>query len=404
MPPIHNSEKTPTPQQRYFAIAAAFLLAQGKSRAEIAAKLKRSEPEVAKLIGLAKELGYLSRAPAFLRYHVNNADWREVERHFFGEASFTSALQTLLPPNVPFEAHVMLGNYNEFIHAAAIYVGHLLRLANRLGLMWGRTVHLLVENIKACGEHLDRDALNRIECVPLCGDPIHLMNQREIEYSASWLAVELERALRGKAKYREEFPCLIGVPAYLSRAVRAGARSDGGNWVSFVHQIPGYETIFGRKPGQRFRLADEVDTIIMGAGIIGPDSGPWKPSQPREPSTGDFIQERLQQEQDVSNERLARLIFGDVGGLLLERPGLNREDRQLVDELNRGWTGLQIADLQRIAKATHKNGKPGIILIAAGDAKAEVLHAAIKLGLVNQLVVDVPLKDRLLALAANGAT
>lgn len=384
---------------RYHVIATAIMLSNGRTRKEISAKLKRGLPEVARLVKLAKEAGYMSQAPTFLRHKVNEADFIEVQRRFFGEANFTPALKALFPPGVHFEANVMLGSYSEFIHGAALHVCHLLERAKRLGLMWGRTVHLLVENIKACGENLDRDALGGIECVPLCGDPIHLLNQRKLEYSASWLAVELERALRRPSAYRAANPCLIGVPAYLSSAVREGARADGGGLASFLHEIPGYEAIFGRNPGQRLRLADEVDTVIMGAGIIGPECELWSPARPDVASTGDFIAERLLQEK-IRKDDLARLVFGDVGGVLLEKPSLSPAERKTVDLLNDGWTGMREADLRRIAQAAGRNGSGGVILVASSAAKAEVLLAAILRGLVNQIVVDEPLKARLVELAA----
>jgi DNA-binding transcriptional regulator LsrR (DeoR family) len=392
---------TKNPGLRYTVIAAAIMFSSGKTRAEIGEKLHRCPPDVTRLIQLAREAGYLSQAPTFLRHKVNEADFIEVQRRFFGEANFTPALKTLVPPGVHFEANVMRGSYSEFIHGAALHVCHLLKRAKRLGLMWGRTVHLLVENIKACGENLDRDALGNIECVPLCGDPIHLMNQRKLEYSASWLAVELERALRRPGAHREANPCLIGVPAYLSSAAREGARADGGGLVSHIQGIPGYEAIFGKKPGQRQRLADEVDTVIMGAGIIGPECELWSPARPDVPTTGDFIAERLVQEKEtISKEALARLIYGDVGGVLLEQPDLRPADKAMVDRLNAGWTGMKEKDLWRIAQAAGKNGSGGLILVASSAPKADVLLAAISRGLVNQVVVDEPLMARLVDLAA----
>ncbi len=392
------------PALRYLVVAAASLLSSGRSRQEIGDRLKRSQPEVSKLLKLAAAAGYLSPAPTFLRHKVNDADYAAVQRLYFGEADFTAALAVLVPPGVQFAATVVMGNYPEFIHGAAVHVCHLLRRARRLGLMWGRTVHLLVENIKACGEHLDRDALGGIECVPLCGDPIHLLNQRKLEFSASWLAVELERALRRPSAHRTANPCLIGVPAYLSRAVRAGARLDGGGLVGFLHQIPGYEAIFGAHPAQPRRVADEVDSVIMGAGIIGPEFAQWSPERPDFPASGDFIAERLVQEEDVRKEDLARLIFGDVGGVLLERPDLSRADRQTVESLNAGWTGMREQDLQRIAAAAGKTGRAGLILVASSAAKAEVLLAAVRRGLVNQVVVDESLKVRLVELARAAAS
>jgi len=379
------------------------MFANGKTRKEISDELKRGLPEVSRLLKDATAAGYLSPAPTFLRHKVNDPDYVETLRSYFGEADFTLALAAHVPPNVKFEATVVLGTYAEFIRGAARHVCHLLQEARLLGLMWGRTVHLLVESIRACGEHLDLDKLGRIECVPLCGDPIHLMNQRKLEFSASWLAVELERAFRRPSSYRQANPCLIGVPAYLSRAVREGARVDGGSLYRYLHGIPGYQVIFGGGPAQPRRLADQVDSVIMGAGIIGPECAQWSPERPDFPATGDLIAERLLQEEDVRKVDLARLIFGDVGGVLLERPELLPADHKIVEGLNAGWTGMQERDLQRIAAAA-SDKRAGIILVASSAAKAEVLLAAIQRGLVNRIIVDMSLKERLAELARAAAS
>ncbi|HOC56184.1 MAG TPA: hypothetical protein PKI20_11230 [Verrucomicrobiota bacterium] len=410
--PLENLSKKPA--QRRLVIAAAIMRSNGLSREEIGKALKRSPSAVTKLLKLAEDAGYLSSAPTFLRHKVNDADFAEVRRSFFGETDFTEELRAVVPtpkdlkvepkPAVfRFAATVMMGSYPEFIHAAAVHVCHLLRKAQLLGLMWGRTVHLLVENIRACGEHLDHDAFRDIVCVPLCRDPTHLMNERRLEFSASWLAGELERALRRPAAYRPANPCLIGVPAYLSRAVREGAKEDGGSLFKHLHAIPGYQVILGRDPARPQRLADKVDSVIMGAGIIGPEYAQWSPERPDFPATGDLIAERLLQEEDVRKEDLARLIFGDVGGVLLERPDLGAKDHATVESLNAGWTGLKESDLQRIAAAASDKGA-GIVLVASSAAKAEVLLAAIQRGLVNRIIVDMSLKERLVELARAAAS
>jgi len=141
--------------------------------------------------------------------------------------------------------------------------------------------------------------------------------------------------------------------------------------------------------------------VIMGAGIIGPECELWSPARPDGPSTGDFIAERLVQEKEIiRKEELAQLIYGDVGGVLLEQPGLCPDDQAMVDRLNAGWTGMKAKDLRRIAQAAGRNGSGGVILVASSAAKADVLFAAIRRGLVNQLVVDEPLMARLVDLAA----
>jgi len=389
------------------AIAAAILCSQGKKPKEIARDLDKSKSEISEFLKFTRQRGYLSGAPALLRHNINDVVWDETMREFFGDADFTADVLKALPKELQnalhFEARVMFGSYVEFIHGAAVHVAHLLEWARKVGVMWGRTIHLLVENIKAHGEHLNRAKLARIECVPLCGDPIHLMNQRRLIYSASWLAVDLENAVRPPASRRNEFPCLTGAPAYVSIEARDGASLDRTNWPNILNQSPGYEKILGRPTGQK-RLADEVDTVITGAGIVASDSLPWSPAKQAAgtdgPSTGDLIEERLQQEGPEVRAKLPRLIYGDIGGVLLSRSGLTRKEQELVDDLNDGWTGLHERDLVRIARAAKKNGAPGIVVIASGATKGELLHAAIQRGLVNHLVVNELLKEKLTELAA----
>lgn len=141
----------------------------------------------------------------------------------------------------------------------------------------------------------------------------------------------------------------------------------------------------------------------MGAGIIGPECAQWSPERPDFPATGDLIAERLLQEEDVRKEDLARLIFGDVGGVLLERPKLLPADHKIVESLNAGWTGMQEQDLKRIAAAA-SDRRAGIVLVASSAAKAEVLLAAIQRGLVNRIIVDMSLKERLVELARAAAS
>jgi len=389
--------KTPAhlAQFRKEAIAAAYFEAQGISRKDVARKLKSGESKLANLLKYAEQKGYLSKAPTFLRHNVSDADWHDVRTAFLVEKPFAGLLTRIVPSDLYFEAHMIYGDYPDFVHGAAVCVRQLLRRARRVGVMWGRSVHQLVDAIRTFDDRPISGA-TQIECIPLCGDPTFLMNQRRLEYSASWLAGELERALRHPDQLRNQWPSLTNVPAYISRAAVSGLRRDRVGWSSFLHQIPGYEAILAKESAGRSspRLADSVDTVIMGAGIVAKTSKPWNPSEPSVTATGDFIEERIQQEK-ISKDDVAKLVYGDVGGWLLERPGLSVADRRLVEALNNGWTGLKERDLERIARGASEKGGPGAILIAFGSAKAELILEAARRGLVNQLFVDESLQHRL---------
>jgi hypothetical protein len=383
------------PELRQLAIAAACFLAEGRKPGEFKAKLGHEESYIARLLAAAETCGYLSRAPVVLRHNINPEDWAVVQKHFFQERDITSELRHLLPRrDHSFEATMVPGDYDAFLRVAASHIGYVVRGSALTGVMWGRTIFRLVGFLQWLSGKLDRIRLREIQCVPLCGDPIFLMNQRrlELEYSASWLAPTLETALTGKK--RPPFPCLFGVPAYVSRAARAASGLPGGTrenprWRGSFEQIPGYKAIF-RRPARRI---DEVDTIITGAGIVVTQGDTL------EVSTGDLIEERLQQEDDLTKEDLDRVIWGDVGGWLIEKPNLKPDQGNLVDELNRGWTGATLQDLIRVARAAQPGKRPGVIVVARGEDKAGLILEVIRRGLVNTLLLDSALVAQIRKLA-----
>lgn len=365
-----------TAETRHLAIAAARYLALGWTQRRIAVELHLNEPYVARLIAAAESWGYVSRLPTMLRHQINAEDWEAVQERYFRDLTFTPVLAGEVPAGIHFEALAVPGDYLTFLRGAADQIAHRLRHTGLLGTMWGRTVFLIAQHIQVLSDTLNRDLLRRIECIPLCGDPIFLMNQRRLEYSASWLAATLQKALA--PNFRGSFPCLHGVPAYVSRAVRAASTGGRPAWRQLFEELPGYEMIFS----SRSRLIAHVDSIITGAGIVVPGL------ETLEHATGDLIEERLQQEKDLTKEKLDQIIWGDIGGWLLEKPGLKPADKKLVDDLNRGWTGATLEHLSWVAKAAVPGQRVGVILVARGTPKAELILEIVRRGLVNTLLID----------------
>ena len=167
--------------------------------------------------------------------------------------------------------------------------------------------------------------------------------------------------------------------------MRAASADGKPVWRQSIEELPGYDSIFGN----RSRLINRVDTIITGAGIVVP--GP----ENLEHSTGDLIEERLQQERDLTKAKLDQIIWGDIGGWLIEKPGLKPADKKLVEDLNRGWTGATLDHLKWVAAAAEPGKRIGNILVAWGPAKAGLIIEAVKRGLVNTLLIDSSLGERI---------
>ncbi|HOX55995.1 MAG TPA: hypothetical protein P5205_03055 [Candidatus Paceibacterota bacterium] len=402
----------PEAEHRLLAVAAARMRSEGLTQDKIAKRLDKSQPEVSRLVAYAQEHHYLARSPSFLGHNVAEADLKEVDRRWFVPERLRKALVASAPSGQYLDVRVLPDGEEPFSIAAAGCVGQLLRRAKLIGISWGRSVARVVSQIKGAldvkvaseeiseeesEEESDAPVGNdfaEIKCLPLCGDPVHLMNQRYVDYSASRLAQLLGAALRGQAANpnpRSELPCLVGVPAYLPQNVR---RNAGSAWREFIEDIPGYREIFGPANGRGKPLVDRIDTIICGTGIIASEDEDLDlPGNPADimfrARTGDFIRERLEQEEGLARSALAKMIYGDIGGWLLpRRHKLSVDDKRWVDSLNKGWTGIKGEHLSRVAREAKLNGPPGIILLAGGVGKAEMVAEIVRLGLVNSLLLD----------------
>jgi DNA-binding transcriptional regulator LsrR (DeoR family) len=387
----------PETEHRRLAIAVARFRSRNLTQAQIAKRLNKSQPEVSRLVAYAKEHQFLARAPSFLIQNVDLSDLAEVDRRFFVHDELCPELRKLAPAGRHLDVRVLPPGDEAFAAAAASCVGEWLHRARVVGIMWGRSLERMVTRIRGCLDASGQGEAYDVQCVPLCGDPVHLMNLGQVRYSASQLAAELSRALNPERP--SDQPCLVGVPAYVPRKIFL-QRNGGAVWQDFVEEIPGYRLIFGPGNGEEKPWVERVDTIISGTGII--ISGSRRQDHTAPPAgmaahdqTGDFIRERLTQEEGVSESALAELIYGDIGGWLLGRHGLRAADRRLVDSLNQGWTGIREEHLVNVAKNAKPGGAPGVILVAAGLAKVEMVRELVRRGFVNQLLIDTSLAKAL---------
>lgn len=380
-------------EYRLLAIAAARLRSYGLSQKQIAEQLERSQPEISRLLDYAERHGFLAPAPSLLTGNIEPADLQETERRYFLNEEIRLELSRLAPPGLHLNVQVLPDGDEEFARAAAWCTARLLLRSQMVGVMWGRTTERLVSRI---GEHrsfFDPPHVCHAQCIPLCGDPVHLVNQRLVKYSASHLAAELGRAIN--PKHESSLPCLVGAPAYLPRRLFDPASGAATRWKNFMQEIPGFRAIFGPSTNHEKPLADRLDTILSGMGIVSlhPYRDPAPGSRPKaaREEMGDFIQERIEQEEDVTAPMLAGLIYGDIGGWLLERPNLRPRDQRMVRSLNQGWMGVQENHFKQVAKKAGPKGPPGCILVAAGPAKAEMLKEIVRRGLANELLIDTSL-------------
>jgi len=159
----------------------------------------------------------------------------------------------------------------------------------------------------------------------------------------------------------------------------------------FLFKIPGFQKIF--RPSSGVALVAKVDTVVTGVGVFKEDG------QEEDRESGAFLRERIAQEH-LDSAKLAKIVYGDFGGILLPRPNLTPSQQSQVADLNIGWMGAQETDFCRIARQSRSSNRPGMIVVARGTQKAELIRHALQRGLVNELIIDIPLARKLQELSA----
>src|SRR5262249_4554806 len=119
----------------------------------------------------------------------------------------------------------------------------------------------------------------------------------------------------------------------------------------------------------------------------------------------------------LTREDFEACTFGDISGVYLLRPdlaaliasrlgkpggaGKGARDRGAIEakvrRINTQWTGIQREHVARCAeRARSSEGTVGVVVLAIGRAKSEIVIEAVNQSLVNHLLIDQDLADALL--------
>jgi DNA-binding transcriptional regulator LsrR (DeoR family) len=262
--------------------------------------------------------------------------------------------------------------------SAAVRVGELLQRSEVFAVTWGTTVSHVVNALTAAPP--PQMATRAVRFVPVCAEPL---DQSSDDDTSTHLARRLHSLLQVTT---EPPPSLTGVPALISRVFR-GADAHGIR--KYVERAASYREIFGA----RSPLIDKVDSLLTSVGHSRHPMG--------------FIHDELLSagstpSKPLTSARLATLVAGDIGGVLLPKPGLNAAQRSSVEQLNAMWTGVKLKHLQRIAQQAERRKRPGVIVVSTGADRAEIIAEAVRCGLINELIVDRPLADALAKVLSAG--
>lgn len=360
---------------------AAFLRSRGWSQKTIAARLQTTQPNVSRLLKRAETvLECYAEKPEFKSGAVSPERLEELER--LETPDSLPALQQIGPPNgvrvrelrvvdrfvAGSAAGLSRTELGGFGRAAAARVAEVLGHAKVVGVTWGSTLSSVVDGLESC---FRQPAEPPITFFPVCAEPERFMHSRE---SSSAIAGRLNTVVnldRGAAL------ALTRIPAFIPKRF-VGARRQG--IVEMMKSSDSYRRIFGGNAvgggALEVPLVTRADTLLTS---IGPSA-----------HTMGFNNEELLEAGGIQDQpqRLQQLVQGDIGGVLIQRPGLRRSDQRVVDDLSNCWTGLSYEALSALARRSHAKQTPGVVVIACGRNRDEILSELLRRGLVNQLILD----------------
>lgn len=360
---------------------AAYLRARHNFSQEEIGKLLGgvSQSHVSRLLGHAAEMGWLVTELRFNDHGVSSEAMREIE-HLLEPRRLVSRFDDIrsrtgrMTPNVRvFDSgseSPTVGAFDircrRFGRSAAGRLEELLRRSHAVGVTWGRTVSSLIDGLAATNRSYRGD--RQVVFAPVSAELITLAAP---DYSSTLLAARLNTLFNDGEGEKLR---LGGVPAYIPR--RYGAAKTQAIR-EYLLDAASYRRIFaGESP-----LVDRIDTVITSVGSSGRPLG--------------GAMEEVLSAADVSAAELKSLIAGDVGGILIPRPGASKEDVRQVDELNGMWTGITRERLARIALRSPGIGGAGVVVAAIGRERAGIVAELIQLEMINELIIDWDLANAL---------
>ena len=239
----------------------------------------------------------------------------------------------------------------------------------KVGISWGETIFWVAQELKRLLPNPPR-VDNPLDCISIAGSPPEV--EQSNKKSSAHLAGEFSRILHGEGGESSSFSVGAWIPAKFSPR-------DVGTIKDFCFTSPSYERAFS-KDG----LVNNLNCLITSVGATKDFERPWLHAAAKATK--------------LSVKEFRTLTVGNITGCFLPKPELKAQDRKILDDVNFRWLGIQFEQIRKCAKAGSKGTVPGVVLIAIGEGKAELVLEAIRLGLVSILCADQRLSARLQAL------
>ena len=377
-------------------LTAAFLAAEGVKQIAIADTLAISQAAVSRLLAQARQT-HLRQELRFLEDKVSpdvmEQIRRRVSRRPRSEALNRISLHfarvrgpslRVFPCTAP--PGDMPQRMTELSRLAARTIRELILRCRCFGVTWGG----MVSRVAAAMKELALPAPwveDPIEVIPLSGEPL---GDSPTTYSSSSIAHLLGQVLNGESYNARS---LAMVPAFVPD--RFEPEEIAGVW-RLIGLVKSHAEIFGphrdgahpkgQGAAEQGPIAGRVDMILTS---VGPAERPLGFGKGTLFATG-----------KVTIEDLRQLVLGDMGGVCFPKPTLTAKQAARLEAVAGRWTGLTKEHLvpcaqRAFAQHSSSKGPPGVVVISVGRERAPFLLEAIKLGLINHLIIDDELQDEL---------
>jgi transcriptional regulator with XRE-family HTH domain len=263
-----------------------------------------------------------------------------------------------------------------------------------LGVAWGRTLRCVVDAVGP-GDFAEVRGRSHVQCIPLWGEVwgpeipewkgTVFTNRSQL--SSSTLARDLEAKLKRRDGTRRRHS-LEAVPVMLPRELA----KHNAILFEYLTKVSAWGEIFGEGSGetvsekekvQNVPLAEQLQLVLVGTGS---SESPGRFLSPE-------VLKNILTERDA--DRLLKLVYGDVGGVLMEKPGLSRSDQAFLDGISASWTGVREQHLRECAARASAGAGVGVVVYAIDRSRAEPILEAIRRGIVTHLVTEMGLAAEL---------
>jgi hypothetical protein len=385
--------RMPAKNDEITAMAIAFLAGKGNTQADIAKTLRVSQAAVSRILRKSPHLEFQA-AYRFREEGLSPETMDQVLKRALVK-QLAPRLEAFAKQNGVPRAPVLRvlqirdrdesaeikdkgARFTDFTEQAAPHVRALLMrdAATTCGVTRGYMLSDLTLALRRLGTPRPWRASGPINFIPLTGDPLQDRKTFSPSLTSSNIAAELAKIANRDNERRP--PWLGIVPAFIPFEDEADVQVVE----RLIHMAPDYEEIFGAagRPG----VADNLDVILTS---VGPAENPLGFGLGR--LLGSIGQKKL--------DALKQEIHGDIGGVLLPK-NISRPSK-LIRSIEHRWKGMEIKHLQMCAQRAFQDdpvsGRPGVVVLAMGRDRADVILHAVERGLVNHLLIDVELEQAL---------